>query len=1234
MKAQIKVDSPSLSTVRQPSPYFRRAINLKYDLKAPDYLAGYIPTPNAAQALSTLMRATQPTATQRAIVLHGPYGSGKSLLGAVIAAIFSKDENLQGALQPVLARLRQDSPDTADLVEKHLADGPPLLPIVLYGDEGPLAPALSHALTKGMWQLSLGDHRPRTHYRAALETIEMWQVDYPDTYAHLGLLLEAENYTIPTLKEGLTYSQPEAYSLFLRLYPKLTAGATFDNHYRQSIVEAYSEALTVLKAVTPYEGIIILWDEFGRYLEAHVGEVFGPEIAILQDLAEFCNQEPGAHLTLITHKVLSGYAWGFSDSVEKEWARIAGRFQEIDVSTHDEVAYRLISEALITVNESDWKTYLTTYQVALAELAGQVEEHQLFPSLDATQVRQRIVEGAFPLHPLAIYCLPRISAQVAQNERTLFTFIASDESDGLRAYLEKTKLDEAPSWARLEVLFDYFAEAMKADTAPGGVHHIWASVDHALGKISQDDSLARRLIKSLAIMQAVQESQADLPTTDHLMFAVGEDREVVRQALHYLARRKAVLYAKSSDSWELSAGSTVDIEENIRRKLEDHPPSPLQLRRLLEDYLPIRPYVARRYNQRRGMVRFFHNWYRMPHELHSDGWDSVLRQEDYADGIIVHVLAMDADALQQARAVATEVANRRIVFVLPCEPLRVYEPLRELFALIELNSDLAFKSQDSRLEKELAFYIDDARLRVARVLSPLIDPRQEKAEWYWQGRKWEQYSLNSNGRVTRFLSEICEAAFSQTPVFNNESLNVSHPTNQQTRAADKVIDALLTNPVDESLGLSGYGPDWLIVRTMLIQPGFLRQTGEDAQWELGAPTDSKALKVWEAMQMFFEAARIEEQDFSQLIDQLQWEPFGLRPGILPLLLSLALRTHLHVATVRYNRRPVLPLDGTTFTHLCQHPNRYTLELGPETPLQAAVWGLLEKHFGERVMPEERKRQPLRYLSLGMVRWLNSLPRFAQSTVKHVSEDTRRFRQLIAQAMREPAQVLFGDLPELLLGGDESAAEGGCVDESVMEDRLFEMMGELNTAYTELLHGLDRFALENFAPDAHGELWDGQSALRYWAQGLVEQSGQALKGFQFGDIAAQSLATIAQSEMDNGNFWDTLAREIVGTSPRDWNDQSEASFYKALLTAKERVEQELRILAEKAEDVVEVTIRMGAGDGDSLSYRLREAGLSKQGQRILENLKSTLSIAGRPLSLDEKRKIALEFLQHVLGKKDT
>lgn len=1226
----VKEQGAKLNAFLRPSPHFQRAINLKYDLGNADYISAYVPTPKAAKAIKALLRSTRPNGSGRATLLYGPYGSGKSLLATVLATILSRDEVLQGALIPVVERLKSLDPEAADLVKEHLRFGPRLLPIVLSGDEGDLGSALLRGLTQALLRVGLRDIRPRTHYQAALDTIAMWQADYPETYDRLALLLQAEGHSLEALCEGLKLAEPEAYDLFQRLYPRLTSGAIFNNHYGQSVVEAYHETVSTLRANADYDGVVVLWDEFGRFLEARAGEPFGREAALLQEFAEFANRsgEAQVHLILITHKVISSYAWGLPDEYLQEWRRIEDRFRALDVSTDPAVAYRLISSAIIVSDQAAWTDYLAAHQTDFARMMGWVVKHRLFPELGEPEIRRWILEGAYPLHPLAVYCLPRLANKVAQNERTLFTFLAADEPGTLAEYLSRIPLDGSLRWIGLDVLYDYFAEAMRADIGPGGVHSVWAAAEHALKKVPFEDTFTRRLIKALAVLQALGETEVLSPNTSTLAFALEANPEAVEQAVHYLARRKLARLHKLDGTWELATGSSVDIEAAIKEVLSRRPPSSFQLRRLLEEVLPPRPHQARRYNHKYGMVRFFWSWYRHPEEIESVNWSSVLKELGYADGLVVYILARNAGELDKARAVVKTITAERVVFVIPKKPLLINEPLHELFALIELKNDPTFREQDERVISELDFFIEDTTARLERALASLVDPRENGAEWYWRGEPWSRFPVDSPGRVTRLISEICECVFNQTPVLRNEMFNVRTPSKVQMRAAEKVIEALLTNEPDERLGLSGYGPDWLIVNTILKAPGILRQD-ERGEWIIGKPVDERMAQVWAVMEKFFKRAREEPQPFAELLDTLQSPPFGLRLGVLPVLIAAALRRHLHVTTVRRDRKPVLPLTGAIFIDLCKRPEHYTLELGPEDARQAAIWSLLEDRFGGQVLPEERRHQPLRYLSLGMVRWLQSLPRFAQVT-RRLSEDALRFRRLIKKAVKEPGVVLFKELPALLETREFDQDIDGAYQEALSK-RLNSLMGELETAYLELLRRLDQFAIKLFAPDAPTARLDGYSALAYWIEKLQEQSGRSLTELRFSDVRAEGLVRVACSDIREDGFWDKLAREIFGSAPRDWDDKSEERFYEVLAEAKAEVEREVLGLVAESEEVVEISLRVGKEE--RRAYRFRQVSLSEQGQRILQHFKSTLEISGRPLSPDERRQVVLALLKYVMGESD-
>jgi hypothetical protein len=80
-------------------------------------------------------------------------------------------------------------------------------------------------------------------------------------------------------------------------------------------------------------------------------------------------------------------------------------------------------------------------------------------------------------------------------------------------------------------------------------------------------------------------------------------------------------------------------------------------------------------------------------------------------------------------------------------------------------------------------------------------------------------------------------------------------------------------------------------------------------------------------------------------------------------------------------------------------------------------------------------------------------------------------------------------------------------------------------------------------------------------------------------------------------------------------------------ARDEVERDVRELIEE-DKAVSFAIQLP--DEDPREFRFRSSDLTQHGLRLLQNFKSTMEIAGRPLSVDERRKIALAFLVHVMG----
>src|SRR6266849_39051 len=189
--------------LRAVTPHFQRSINLTYDVGDADYVANYIPTPNGAKALATILDDALSNTGQRAHVLHAAYGSGKSLLGLVLGTFASHDPGCHNAISVVQDRLQRTFPEQAEHVDIYLNSGKRLLPVILSGDEGYFSTALTKALSRALAQHDIAELYLPTQFQAALNVIELWKYTYPEAYQQLASRLSERGTSLDWLTTGL-----------------------------------------------------------------------------------------------------------------------------------------------------------------------------------------------------------------------------------------------------------------------------------------------------------------------------------------------------------------------------------------------------------------------------------------------------------------------------------------------------------------------------------------------------------------------------------------------------------------------------------------------------------------------------------------------------------------------------------------------------------------------------------------------------------------------------------------------------------------------------------------------------------------------------------------------------------------------------------------------------------------------------------------------------------------------
>ena len=159
---------------------FQTSVNIAYDLHDTDKVSRFIPTNSAIDVIEDIVLSTYPSSTQRARILIGAYGRGKSHIVLVLLSLLR--EKQINAFNSLLNRIRVVNEDLYRYINDYIKSSHKLLPVVISGSSASLTQSFMNALQHTLESEELSDIMPATHFQAAVNTIEGWRANYSDTY--------------------------------------------------------------------------------------------------------------------------------------------------------------------------------------------------------------------------------------------------------------------------------------------------------------------------------------------------------------------------------------------------------------------------------------------------------------------------------------------------------------------------------------------------------------------------------------------------------------------------------------------------------------------------------------------------------------------------------------------------------------------------------------------------------------------------------------------------------------------------------------------------------------------------------------------------------------------------------------------------------------------------------------------------------------------------------------------
>ena len=1192
---------------------FQYSVNIGYDLNNDDKLKNFIPTRSALALMEDILLSTNPTSTERARVLIGAYGKGKSHIVLTILAILMK----RNSVLFEKANLKIDeNPRLRQMVNNYYESNNKILPVIITGSNTSLPQAFLLALQRSLSTNGLLDVMPETNYKAAVQVINRWEKEFPDTYKKLK---EALDMPIKQFKEELQNFGTEAYEKFERIYPTLTAGSVFNPFLGFDVVDLYEEAVRGLKS-KGYTGIYVIYDEFSKFLEANIKEASVSDTKMLQDFAEKCNRsgEAQMHLMLISHKEIANYIDKLPKQKVDGWRGVSERFKHIHLNNNFTQTYEIISSA-IQKKASSWNKFCKDYSKSFEDIFQRYAQHHIFNDVDEEYV-EKTMYGCYPLHPVSTFILPRLSERVAQNERTLFTFISAPGVSTLSAFLDNYN-DDHFELITPDLIYDYFEPLLKKEVYGGSIHENYVLTEMILDKVAEN-SLESKIIKTLALIYILEQFEKLQPSKDELVsiYSISYTPEEINQAIDNLIEKEYVIYLKRSNNYlRLKQTSGVDIRQKINDMVE------VQSKRItvketlnntnFDNYV-----YPSRYNNERDMIRYFTFEFIDEDEV-TDDVDWALKSATIdADGVIYGIIPHSEESIPKLREIIlnTSADCESLIFIIPRHFAEINDIVKEFNAVSVLRDNA---NDDKVLFDEYEVIYEDLREVIGTFMRGYTRPEEYKSRYIYKGK---EVVISRKAALTELMSKICDEVYSLTPVINNEAMNRNEITATANNSRNKIVAALLRNELEPNLGLTGSGQEVSIMRSTLIRTGVWEENGGLPRLNLKPASVEHMDEMLATIEDFIvETRQNGSMSFEELYRRLTSTEYhiGLRKGLIPIYLAAVIHEYKREVIIS-DQFGQVPLSAETLLQINAKPEMFTLAYLDWDPEKEGFVNKLAESFWEYIVEAERGANSYDYVVSAMRRWYMALPKFAKESKKTADgkKIPKAYQELLKLLKQNISgnELLFERLPKLFSMNE-------------FQETLSDNVGAVKKFYDEYLKNVkknliketkDIFVLAR-TKDSVNRM-SLSSVIKDWCESLDPTVFEQL----FTDGTEKCLGLFRSISNDDDLTITRLAKLATDLRIEDWDEKVTELYFENIRRYKETAESHHSEKGDitEAQNTSTYQIIFLDENGVAVTKRFDSVEGTGKGKLLHNQVTAALESMGRAISDQEKRQILMEILK--------
>jgi len=921
---------------------FMRSIALERDLADPRALENYLITPSAIGALLQIGQTLHEHRPQRAWKIVGPYGSGKSALGLLIAHLLVGPKSHRKLFE----KLAGVSPE----VDRLFRPGTNRLAIALVGSRSSIAESLARQIVK---------------------VIESWD------------------------KTRVTAALRKKINLSGNLYDGQRLSTAVTELLRDFIAAAQERG---------YSGVLLLVDELGKFVEHAALYPQDDDLMALQRIAEFACRPEDDSLAVVAmlHQHFSEYARGVGRSLEDEWHKVAARFDEI---AFDEPIERYAQFAAHALGVKPDTLPNKSIRMQAKHLYDEAHKRGLLQFTGIIDVEiQRTPQLLYPLHPFAVVAMAAVAKRYGQSERSFHAFLRGHEPFGVRDFATKQEAD-AGHWLSLPEVFDFLATGHSLRFRDLSVERRWVFACTAVERTKDEQVEDLNVLKSVAIMELMQSVLRQSITSDLLHFALGNtySPNAIDMALVNLVARGILLHRRQRDEYTLAVSEAINIEA-VYEAAGQHSENELLvlgIRRLASSHAVI----ANRHYDHTGVIRTMSvsvgtsdAWPANDHsnieEGQSDGYFHVVLVDQgfpqQLEAVVRRIKKIDDPLTLSCIVPLSPVAKQALV-----------NHSRWCLVYDQVNR----KRIDPWTNRYVETRISEAREDVERHVLSELTPQTDKLGpgFYHQGKV---VAGSTQMNLSRAGSWLFDSVFPHCPRVVNELINKNRPSPPIVQARQRLFEMLLSGNTDRPLfDQDEFPPERLIASTLLRDTSILAEN-ERGIWVLKEPTENAHLDiqhVWEAISELL--CRDDRPSFADVVEALAKPPLGLRAGPAGIWVALYLLTRRRSCAVFERGTFVLELTVDHLARIFKNPGQFQLrELSLSDESERLLHDYRNALVAVGFEPQGVLSYV--EVARAVIRWASRLPEYAAETLsisvdaKIVRTTIRRATDPIAMLTRE------------------------------------------------------------------------------------------------------------------------------------------------------------------------------------------------------------------------------------------